>query len=64
MKQSGTCPKCGSIDIFIRHSESGEQRGLKLGWTTLSQETPETYICKNCGYLEEYFTEEQIAQLP
>ena len=60
MKATGKCPKCGSTDIFIRKPKKGEYRGIPLGWTA---ETPETYICKQCGYIEEYFVDYQIEKL-
>lgn len=64
MKKTSTCPKCESTNIFIREAKRGEYRGLAIGWSVLGLHTPEIYICRDCGYLEEYLTEKQLSKLP
>lgn len=53
MKQTGTCPKCGSIEVkgFIKVMG---QSAVHLGISARHSATLEALACANCGYIEFY----------
>lgn len=60
MKQSKTCPKCGSAEIYTNDSliSRGERSIISVtGWVSLSVAV---YVCIDCGYTEEYITAEDL----
>jgi len=66
MKKTGKCPKCDSDQIIHRGATGagGDQsRAVHTGLTVFSAKKPEMFICKSCGYIEEYFTPEQLPSL-
>jgi hypothetical protein len=56
MKQTNTCPKCQSKDIFrvpggMGPGNSGDN--ILAGWTVFSAVKVSRYLCAQCGYSEE-----------
>jgi predicted nucleic-acid-binding Zn-ribbon protein len=54
MKNTGTCPKCGSKDIYTDKnlSKRGERCSIAVNsWVKIFVDN---YICISCGYFEEY----------
>ncbi len=55
MKNSGKCPKCNSADIFIRKGfKHAKGYSIMLGSTSFSEVPMDHYICKECGYIEQW----------
>ena len=53
----------GSVNpnrLFRRAPKDFSERCVYTGMTKFSGITPEMYICKECGYAEEYFARQQI----
>lgn len=52
--KSGTCPKCGSTEVYMKNG--GLQQGyvIAFGFANTRSVTTDDYICLNCGYLEQY----------
>ncbi len=63
MKKTGQCPKCEGKSIARRRARGMSKRAVETGVTAFSAKTPEMYVCKSCGFLEEYFTSDQRAKL-
>jgi predicted nucleic-acid-binding Zn-ribbon protein len=54
MKNSGTCPKCGSRDIYTdkKNLKRGDRCSIAVSsWVKIFIDT---YVCISCGYIEEY----------
>lgn len=68
--RAGTCPKCNSSEVYSAYAQGSLDAGLRAGegqallnihkdkgglfgddFTMLSLEC---YVCRNCGYLEQY----------
>jgi hypothetical protein len=58
---SGTCPKCGSDEIFA-NSDGGYRRMLKNKWR-LGYVQIVTYCCAYCGYVEDYVQEKDRSEI-
>ncbi|WP_291727104.1 hypothetical protein [Bernardetia sp.] len=64
MKKTGVCPKCGSLDVYNNSNQRAELRRV------LQIKNPKaifgrgsflvSYICLNCGYVEDYLTEKDL----
>jgi len=57
--KSGTCPKCGSAEVYSNTGQNkrGERMSLVISsgrWYFL-----DTYICTNCFHFEEYVSEKE-----
>jgi len=63
MKEIRKCPKCESGRILVLPAKRMESRGVRTGVTAFSLLRPQMYVCKECGFVEEYFTKAQIRKL-
>lgn len=58
--KSGSCPACGSRDIYFKErNKSGDrvnQIPVSRGWT-VQYAALDNYACATCGYLELYVSE-------
>ena len=50
--RSGTCPKCGTEDVYFLEGQTHRSTLEHRGWADLTNTTD--YVCGNCGYVEEY----------
>lgn len=60
MKQTHTCPKCQSKELYTNSGnvKRGERCSLPVtSWTSLFVDI---YICLNCGFVEEYITDKEL----
>jgi len=58
--KSGTCPKCGSNEVYTDRDllKRGERMQLVISsWKTIFLDT---YICLTCGYFEEHIPEKDL----
>jgi predicted nucleic-acid-binding Zn-ribbon protein len=59
MKTTGKCPKCSSTEIYTnRGKHIGTRAGINVdfwGGFYIS-----VYICSNCGFVEEYMSQEHM----
>lgn len=63
--KNGVCPVCGSEDIYYRPAKSflsNSQRNYfqVSGFSTFSLES---YVCKNCGLLQDFIPDENIEKV-
>lgn len=59
MKNTNTCPKCGSHNIFLARDSAGEYtNALPVGF--LSVVYVPRYVCCDCGYAEEWVDESDL----
>lgn len=66
MKQSKTCPKCGSKEILRvegRTGIHGEGNNFYLGRTSMSSVDVPRYVCCSCGYAEEWIDSRDLFRL-
>lgn len=63
MKKNKICPKCESKDMIYLAPQKRQNAytDLVIDHTTIAK--IERYICKNCGFLEEYVVLEDIKKL-
>ena len=56
MKQTNTCPKCGSHEIIKpRFTATGHKNAFQVvPLSTFKAVLIEKYICAKCGYVENY----------
>lgn len=52
--RSGTCPKCGSTNIFVQ--QYGGLLDPKIGGRVTEHDE---YVCADCGYFEGYVTDKK-----
>ncbi len=60
MKNSGKCPKCSSSDLVTNsnRTKQGYRTIISISaWYTVQVAT---YICMQCGYIEEYVAEDSM----
>lgn len=57
MKKTGNCPKCNSSDILTDAEKIKQGHRAYLGISAFRTIRIATYVCMNCGYLEEYLDE-------
>jgi predicted RNA-binding Zn-ribbon protein involved in translation (DUF1610 family) len=58
--KNGTCPKCGSTEIFRipgQRRTFENRESIRLGLTVFSNMMLTRYICVNCGFSEEWLDE-------
>jgi len=66
MKKTGICPKCKSSEIYFdsREATTLDPRGsifiARRSFGGHFSAQVETYVCINCGYFEEYITEQSL----
>ena len=66
MKNSKSCPKCGSIDIIMVPGSSkayGAGNNIQVGMTIFSAVLVDRYVCGHCGYSEERIDRSDIEKL-
>ncbi len=66
MKNTHTCPKCGSKDILIVPGSSeayGTGNNIRVGMTIFSSVLVNRHVCCSCGYSEEWIDKEDIPKL-
>ncbi len=56
------CARCGSGNIAAVKKKA-EARAVMLGMTGMGLVHPTTYICTDCGYIEEYIEEKDLEKL-
>ena len=78
MKQTGTCPKCGSVDIIanakaIDRGHGNSQMDLSLAtfrkpdaliFREKQETTVSAWVCAGCGYVEFYADAPRTIKLP
>lgn len=66
MKNTNTCPKCGSRDIIRVEGRAGAYgvgNNIPVGLTVFSYVKVPRYVCCKCGYSEEWIDLEDIPKL-
>lgn len=66
MKNKKVCPKCGNRDIIIVEGYKGAYgtgNNIQVGLTTLSAVPVDSYVCRKCGYSEEWIRPEDIERV-
>jgi len=54
MKKTGSCPKCGSREIFTNDGTMLYNDRSYITSSFFGRMPLVTYICASCGYLEDY----------
>jgi predicted nucleic-acid-binding Zn-ribbon protein len=52
--EKGVCPKCGSSEVYRRRGGMASSHGVFLLLSLLRYLEIDTYVCTNCGYIENY----------
>ena len=66
MKNSRSCPKCGSVDIIKVEGWTGgygSGNNIMTGFTIFSAVPVDRYVCGYCGYSEEWIRREDIERV-
>lgn len=66
MKNTRTCPKCGSTDIIIVDGYTGAYgsgNNIITGFSLFSGVGVDRYICCGCGFTEEWIATDQIEKI-
>ncbi len=66
LKKSGVCPKCGGHDIFKAKGSAGPYgsgNNIMTGMTIFSAVGVDRYICRHCGFSEEWIDTEDMERL-
>lgn len=60
MKNTGTCPKCQSHEIYTDAglTKRGDRSSIPV--TSWSTAFIDVYVCTACGFMEEYVTREDL----
>lgn len=62
MKQTKTCPKCGSAELLRVEDVLGDRGiNLVLGWFSSVPLT--RYVCCNCGYTESWVDQQHLYEV-
>ena len=56
--KSGTCPKCGSTEVFTTKGLGKRGERIQLVISSTKWIFLDTYICTNCFHFEEYACDE------
>ena len=59
MRNTGRCPKCGGTDLLT--VEPGLYNSFPVGFFTNVK--IQRYVCRGCGYTEEWVAEESMERL-
>jgi predicted nucleic-acid-binding Zn-ribbon protein len=61
MKNTGQCPKCNSTEIYCnKGNKIGSRAGINVDiWGGFYITV---YICADCGYIEEFMSDEHFAK--
>lgn len=62
MKISGQCPKCGCKEIICFSPHRKKIFSSSIVINSFKMARLEKYICKNCGFVEEYVLKEDIQE--
>ena len=57
--KSGTCPKCGSKEVYSNRELSKRGERMQLVISSMKWYFLDTYICTGCFYFEEYVPEKE-----
>lgn len=66
MKNSGVCPKCNSNEVYCdinKKPSSDDRSNVFVAYNKIIGAMVaklETYVCLNCGYLEEYLIKKDL----
>ncbi len=54
--KNGTCPKCGSSNVFMNEKGIYWHDGMRVNTGSTNWGSPkyESYICTDCGFFENY----------
>lgn len=63
MKTSKICPKCHSEDIYTDATLTKRGDRASIPVSSLSSLSIDVYVCLNCGYFEEYVSQEDLKSL-
>jgi predicted nucleic-acid-binding Zn-ribbon protein len=58
--KSGTCPKCGSNEVYTTHGIMKRGERMILPISSWKRFFLDTYICVNCGHFEEYINDDDL----
>jgi hypothetical protein len=62
--EHGVCPKCESFEVYRRRTGMVSDSGVYLWLGLLKYIEIDTYVCTNCGYIENYTADKkQLAQI-
>jgi predicted nucleic-acid-binding Zn-ribbon protein len=59
--KDGTCPKCGSAEIYMSNSPYPDSIFVKSNTPSIETFTTSAYICLDCGHLEMYVSDTSVA---
>jgi len=66
LKKTGVCPKCGGQDILKVKGGAGAYgcgNNIMTGMTIFSAVGVDRYICRQCGFSEEWINTEDMERL-
>ena len=65
MKQSRTCPKCGSKEViqFMEATQNGKDNGNHIYCGFYNHARIWRYVCCDCGYSEQYVDIPEIKKI-
>ena len=66
MKNTGLCPKCCGNNIIVIPGSAGAYgvgNNIPVGMTVFSYAKVKRYLCKACGYSEEWVDKEDIERI-
>ncbi len=66
MKHRNICPKCGSNNLLVVPGKAGAYgagNNIPVGMTIFTYVLVDRYVCRNCGFSEEWIREEDITTL-
>ena len=58
--KSGTCPKCGSAEVYTTCGIGKRGERMQLVISSIKWFFLDTYICTNCGHFEEYVNDDDL----
>lgn len=60
MKKTGKCPKCESEKIYTDCGQMKRGERCSVAISSWKQLILDTYLCTECGYIEEYVRAEDL----
>lgn len=63
MKKTGICPKCGSQDIILLPANKKVNAYIDFVIDGRHFARVDRYVCRNCGYIEEYVVKEDVKKI-
>jgi predicted nucleic-acid-binding Zn-ribbon protein len=58
--KSGTCPKCGSGEVYTTNGIPKRGDRMLLVISSFIRCYLDTYLCTNCGHFEEYINDSDV----